>query len=311
MSSLNFRSLAILGLIVLMGAGCTTQPVQQSQAFSEAGIVYAEAMDRLMKTTIDVVVEKDSRTLLYIQNLTKHADKKKERKILEKYLFDHDREIKKQLAALNDLHRNARQLKRYFINLGTLANADVSNAAAQSVGQLSDAINVSNKKLTSTHALVISAKEKKALSSVAGFIASSYKSAQLRQAIKKDAEIISRQLLLHEKMVGLLAKLILQSQRVEAARAYTAKVARPYKKKDIKKESIWKKIRKDALISSFHDATLVRAQESAQQMRHIWHSMVENKTDIASIKLFIQDVNEIVSVADQVKAALNEGEATP
>lgn len=305
----NDFHIAVLVALLLIGlTGCNSQPIKQAKAFAEAGIAYSEAMDALMESTIEIVVEKDSRTLLYIQSLTNLADKQAERTKLENYLSKHDTAIKKQLSALNELHKNSRQLKLYFVNLNALATANVSDAAFQSTGKLSDAINASNAKLKKSQNLVVSENEKQALSAVSGFVASTFQSSQLRRAIKRDAQIISEQLLLNEKMFALLSEIILQARRVDNAREYKTKVMRPYKKKTISNTITWKNYRKDILIASYHDATLDRARESAQQMRFIWHSMVENKPDIASIELLIQDVNDIVAVAEQVKAALKDKE---
>jgi len=304
----NFCFAVIIGLLLAGLTSCTTQPVNESKVFAEAGIAYSEAMDDLMKTTIDVVIEKDSRTLLYLQSLTNLANKQAERAKLEKYLSKHDEEIKKPLTALNELHKSNRHLKQYFINLNALATANVSDAASKSLEQLSDTINASNAKLNKYPDLVVSVKEKQALSSVSGYVASTFQSSQLRNTMKRDARIISEQLLLNEKMIVLLSNMILQARRVDAAREYKTKVIRPYKKKAISNEAAWKSFRKDILIASYFDATLERARESAQQMRTIWHSMVENKPDIVSIELFIQDVNDIVAVAEQVKAALMDKE---
>jgi hypothetical protein len=304
----DFRFVVLVVWLLVALTGCNTQPVKQSKAFAEAGIAYSVAIDELMKTTIEVVVEQDSRTLLYLQSLTSMADKKAERAKLAGYLSDHDAAIKKQLIALNELHKNSRLLKRYFVSLNALATATESNAASQSVGKLSDAINTSNTKLKKNEKLAISDTEKQALTGVSAFVASTFQSAQLRSAMKRDAQIISEQLLLNEKMLALLSNMILHAGRANAARDYKSKVMRPYKNKKISKTATWKNYRKDILLFSSYDATLERAKESAEQMRSIWHSMVENKLDITSIELFIQDVNDIVTVAAQVKAALKDKE---
>ena len=298
----------LIALLFIGLASCTTQPVKESKAFAEAGIAYSEALDELMKTTIEVVVEKDSRTLLYLQSLTNLPDKKAEREKLTKYLSDHDTAIKKQLRALNELHKNSRQLKLYFVNLNALASAPVSEAASQSVAQLSNAINASNTKIKNNQELVVSENESQALSGISGFVASTFQSSQLSSAMNRDAKIINEQLLLNEKMLTILSATLLQTRRVDAARVYKSKVMRPYKKKTITDTTVWKNYRKDTLVASYHDVILERARESAQQMRIIWHSMVENKLDIVTIELFIQDVNDIVAVTQQVKAALNDKE---
>ena len=303
-----FRFIVFFTLILVGLTGCNTQPVEQSKAFAEAGIAYSQAIDELMKTTIEVVVEQDSRTLLYLQSLTNMADKKAERAKLLKYLSDHDAAIKKQLTALNELHKNSRLLKRYFVNLNALATATESNSASQSVGQLSDAINTSNTKLKNNPKLEISDAEKQALTGVSGFVAATFQSAQLRNAMKRDAKVISEQLLLNEKMLALLSDIILRAGRANAARDYKSKVMRPYKNKKILEITTWKKYRKDILISGSYHAILERAKESAEEMRTIWHRMLENKLDITSIELFIKDVNDIVTVAGQIKAAFKDKE---
>jgi len=304
----DLRFVGLVACLLVALTGCSTQAIEQSTTFAEAGIAYSEAMDELMKTTIEVVVEQDSRTLLHLQSLTNMADKKAERAKLATYLTEHDKVIKKQLIALNDLHKSSRLLKRYFINLNALATATESTAASQSVGQLSDAINSSNNKLKKSQDLAISDTEKQALSGVSGFVASTFQSSQLRSAMKRDAQIISEQLLLNEKMLSLLSGMILQAGRANAARDYKSKVMRPYKNKKISKTVTWKKYRKDILIFSSYDATLERAKESAEQMRTIWLNMLENKLDIVSVESFIRDVNDIVAVATQVKAALKDKE---
>lgn len=301
-----FLVLAFTVPIITISACSPT--VMQSEKLSDVGIKYTEAVNELIEVTTDAIIDADSDNLLYIQRLTSLADKKEEKQQSEKRLREHDEQVKKLVATLGSFRGYTATLKTYFINLQDLARTDAPESAAKAVEELSASINHANNTLLKTEKLGITDKEKEAFGSLAGLTVKGYKSAQLQEALKRDASIIAEQLLLHEKLLIKLGGILKHSTKKAYADEWKTKILKPYRNKNISSPTSWKKERKRLLKSTFFVTTLDNAEKAAKQMRLVWANILEGKTDLQSIGLLLNDINELTAVLQQLKEAAKEDE---
>jgi hypothetical protein len=264
-------------------------------------------MEQLLEATTTLVIEDDSNTLLYQQRLTSHRDKKVERDALEGFLNRHDEELKRQIALFAMLRDQNRLLRHYFQNLKTLATKDASASAAQAVEGLSSAINSANGVIkNSTPNVVITDDEREAITSLAGLAAKGVQARMLKEALKRDSAIVDEQLLLHEKLMAILADILKHSAEKRYVTDRKTRIVRPYKNKAIDDVEAWKQARKELMLSAFHSEALDRAVLAARQMRLVWRNIVENKTSLASVNLLITDLNELVATTELIQKARME-----
>lgn len=294
-----------IGLTVLLiGMASCTYTIKQSGEFSDVGIKYADAVVELLDVTTDTVIEDDSNTLLYLQDLTSLEDKKQEREKLEKFLKEHDDAVSDLVATLEQFRIYARTLKGYFVNLQALAGTDAPESTAKAVDELSASINNASGSLRKSEELFISEAEKNALSGLARLVSKGVQSVKLRQALERDASIIGEQLLLHEKLLAKLSGILEHSAKKRYVNERKDKVVKPYKNKEITNIEEWKKARARMLRTAFFVKSLDTATKAAQEMRQVWGGILEGKTDLGAIRLLLEDINEITAVAHQLKEAL-------
>jgi len=228
--------------------------------------------------------------------------------VLEKRLKEHDKVIKELVTTLGSFRGHTNTLKTYFINLQALSGSDSPESVAKAVEELSTSINYANATIRDKEKLVITDEQKEVFGSTAGLVARGIQSTKLQQALKRDAPIISEQLYLHEKLMEKLSGILMQSAKKAYINKWKLNVLKPYKNKNISSESNWKKERKELLISTFFETSLDNAKKTAQQMRLFWGNMLENKTDLKSVGLLINDINEMTAVLHQLKQSLREAD---
>jgi hypothetical protein len=290
--------------VLLIGIAACTHTIKQSEEFSDVGVKYADAVVELLDITTETVIEDDSNTLLYLQDLTSLEDKKEERKELEKFLNEHDDKLSALLATLGQFRIYTRTLKGYFVNLQALAGTDAPESTAKAVAELSASINHASKSLRKSENLLINDTEKNALAVLGRLVSKGVQSAMLREALERDAPIIGEQLLLHEKLLAKLAGILKHSANKRYEIDRKIKVLKPYKNKEITNIEEWKKARENLLKSTFFVTSLDKATKASQQMRVIWEGILEGKTDLGSIGLLLEDINEITAVTRQLKEAV-------
>jgi len=299
---------AVSSLLILSLPFACTYTIQQSGEFSDAGIHYTKAVDELLQVTADTIIEDDSNMLLYLQDLTLMEDKKKESKLLETRIKQHDKEVLALLKTLAQFRRQTHMLNGYFTKLQALTDTEAPEGTAKAVGQLSTSINNASLALEKSEKLPISVAEKEALSGLAGLASKGVQSAKLREALERDATIIGAELLLHEKLLAKLAGILEHSAKKKFVTARKVKILKPYKSKTIKNKEEWKKARENLLKSTASIPTLFAATEAAREMRLVWEGILEGKTDIASVQLLLADINDLTAALRKLKEAKQQPE---
>jgi hypothetical protein len=293
--------------VFFTGVAACTYTIKQSQGFSDVGIKYADAVSELIEVTTDTVIEDDSNTLLFLQILTSLEDKKEERKLFEKWLREHDREVAALVETLGRFRGHAAMLGAYFTNLQALAETDAPESTAKAVSELSATINEVGKSISETEELVVSGAESDAFASLSGLVSKGIQSAKLRAALERDAPIIAEQLLLHEKLLRKLSNILKQSAKKASINEWKVEVLQPYKNRKVNNQKAWKEARAGVLKSAFFSRTLDKATQAAKQMRMVWGNILAGETDLVSIRLLLSDINELTAVLNQLKEANSEG----
>ncbi len=299
---------AVGSLIILTVPFACTYTIHQSTEFSDVGIKYTEAVEELLRVTEDTIIEDDSNTLLYLQDLTSMEDKKEESRLLEKRLKQHDEEVLTILRSLAQFRRHTRLLNAYFVNLQALARTDAPGDTAKAVGQLSASIDNARLALEKSERLSISESERDGISDLAKLVSRGVQSSKLKEALERDAPIIGAELVLHEKLLTKLAGILEQSAKKKFVNERKVKVLEPYKSKEIKNKEQWKKARESLLKSTTTIPTLEAATEAARQMGLVWKGILEGKTDVTSVQLLLADINDLTAALGKLKGATQQAE---
>lgn len=90
---------------------------------------------------------------------------------------------------------------------------------------------------------------------------------------------------------------------IESDEFRNAKIISPYIKKQVQIGDQWKKDRKSWLKSQFTFENLNKAKEAARQLRSVWGQILQGRSDLVSITLSLQDINEFVLIVKKINEA--------
>jgi hypothetical protein len=267
---------------------------------STSGIQYADAVDGLLNVTIDRVIDFDSTEAIKIR---KYASEDS----LKSTIKERDSALLGLLNELNSFRRYTQQLKVYFLNLQALADSSVQTETGAAVRALSESVRNSNKEIKGEDSISLSNEEIDGIAKLGGLVAKEMHAAKISSALQRDATIISEQLLLHEKLLDNLAGILTSRFEIENDEFRNEKVIGPYTNKETPLGAEWKKDRKKWLKSQFTFASLNKAKEAARQLRAVWEQILQGQSDLNSISSVLQDINEFVTIINEIKEA-NESE---
>ena len=127
---MNKKIIFPLVIISVIISGCTTQSIKQGKDLSTSGIAYTVAVDNLIGTSIDTVIDFDS------------AELKKSRIGSKSDLMDiitcKNKALIKILKEFSAFRAQTKLLKAYYINLQALADSSIKDDAGEAVKSLSD-----------------------------------------------------------------------------------------------------------------------------------------------------------------------------
>jgi hypothetical protein len=273
-----------------------SQRIQSTKDLSSSGILYAEAVDGLLNVTIDRIIDFDSTEALQVRKRAKEE-------MLEQSIKERDAALIELLNELNSFKKYTQQLKAYFQNLQALANSSVQKDTGAAVLELSKSINNANEVIRKDKAIELDKETMDDISALGGLVAKQVHAAKISTALRRDAGIISEQLILHEKLIENLAEMLEDCFDVESDKFYSDKVFGPYVNKQQKIGVQWKKDRKVWLTSQFTLGSLNKAKEAAKQLRAIWEEILQGRSDLGSITMLLQDINEFVEVVNEINNA--------
>ncbi len=296
--SLVCRRIFVPVSLILILSGCPgpSQRIQSAKHLSTSGVLYADTVNGLMSVTIDRIIDFDSTEALQIR---KWADEKKLKQNIEKKNAD----LIKFLKELNSFRRYTQLLKAYFLNLQALADSPVRKDMGAAVERLSESIKSANKEIRKKKNIELSKETMDGFAALSGLVAKHIHAAKIRDALRRDAGIISEQLILHEKLVEDINDLLKGRFQEEEDEFLTEKVIGPYVDKQQEIGDQWKKDRKKWLTSQFTIESLKKAKEAAKQLRAVWEEILQGRSDLGSITLLLQDINEFVEVVDKINEA--------
>jgi len=201
------------------------------------------------------------------------------------------------------MRRYTQQLKIYFLNLQSLANSPIQEETGSAVRELSESIETSNRKIREKSTVKLSEDEKEGIAALSQSVAKGIHAAKINAALRRDAKIISEQLLLQEKLLDILTEMLVDRFNIENDEFRNLKVIGPYTKKQLQLGEQWKKDRKSWLKSQFTFESLSKAKEASRQLRSVWEQILQGRSDPASITLLLQDINEFVLIVNKINEA--------
>ena len=302
MNKLDPRSKCSAASIVLLTtliSGCAgpTQTIKRAEGFSAAGITYSDTVVGLLDLTADRVINDDSDILLRQRKFLPKDE-------LENALNEQDQAIVPLVKTLGSFRDSTRKLKAYFTALQALTGSTAHEEAGPAMGELVDSINSANKTIKESEKVVYNEKEKGFISELTGLAARSVQAKKIHASIEHSAPVIGEQLLLHEKLLARITKILQDSYQIEMDRLHS-RIVSQYVDKDKSVGDKWKADRKVWITSTFFVESLRNSITAAKVMREKWEVFLSGATDAESVELLLADINEFMAAARGLKDVEN------
>lgn len=279
---------------MLLGGCATTQSIQQGKDLSSSGIAYTDAVVNLLVITTDQVIDFDSAELIKTRRGTNPRE----------MVSAKNDGLVGVITELNRFRAQTKLLKTYFINLQALADSPVKDDAGVAVKSLSDSISKLNKALEGENGEEsLSEDQKTQIGALGGLVANTIHTAKVKNALKRDAEVIGTYLALQENQLGNITDILKDRFQAENDLFLNKEVIAPYEDKSKPLPSSWSENRKQWVKSQFVNQQLNTAKEAAKQLGGVWADILQGKSDINSLSVLIYDVNEFVTTIKDLEDA--------
>jgi hypothetical protein len=284
-SGLLLLSVAALSL---SASGCATARVNRFRGFAEAGAVY-------VKTTAVVLDEAEAAAIAADSMVLEKSRPGLTPEQRGKTILEHNELLRERLALLADLRRHGMLLRSYFEALAALAESD----GPSGIGDAAEGLVTS---LGQLHPRIENAKVGDL--AVSGFVgkAANLVVARFRlSALERELELQKAALtVVTEQMETDLKATLLQRESNE--------VVLPYAGEDPLPKS-WAEKRQEILLASVRVSSARAAADAAEKMKIAFVALVEGRFTQEDLSALISDVNEIISLIEDVQATPNEAPA--
>lgn len=288
------RFLLVL-LPLLWFAACATpaQQVDQARQFASAGVAFCDALPPLYDAYWLQSVQADSLDLIHQRDILEKTANPDSAKLRE-YLDKSDEDLKQTLDILRLLKAHAALLRSYFAALNDLASEDVDKevppAARQAVDDLKKiGLDISGKKILGTDvgSLVETATSIAVTGAQAHF---------LRAEMEARAQIIDRELAIHEEIIGLIARKMAADRRHILVLTVQNALRKAYVNPSASLPSDWWRQRADYLSQVITIAEASRAEDAARNLRVAWSALASGGDAATSMEVVKQDVAAVMDV---------------
>ena len=270
--------------------------LEEYQKFAAAGREYASALDTLLVTSGNYVVDANSEILLRSDLQEPNEDAQNYSRITK--LDD------EWLVLIGRMRQHTDLLKRYFFALENLATSDAPEQARQTTERIfTELNNVGNAIQEST---LVSTQVGSALSPIPKIILSQKIKGALRKEIEERKEAIYREIALQDLVLELLTiqlqknlKIIRDSRDNRTVLpAYTSPVP-------INDPDAWVEDRRNIRMMTLSIEALNNATQASEEFKQAFELLLEDKFTIARANAFLSDVESLLKVAEDLKKANN------
>jgi hypothetical protein len=281
-----------LVLVSLLLGGCTSR-INHFKNFSDAGVIYADTMNKLLGEAGGVSIDGDSAVLLETRSgLSTGFDGER-----DKTFDQHNKLLQKRLNILGDIRDHTLLLKSYFEALAALAGSDVGTGISTATQGIVSQLDQLNPKIT--NAKLGAAPIGALIGPVTELLVASFQQAVLDEELKANSNTIERELALHVAAIKSVAaiwktdhQVILSGQDIENRNLFLQNKALP---------GNWAKTRKAILVSGNSLELVDSATMAAENLKITFENLVENKVSAEDIPLIFNDLNKVMDLIELVK----------
>jgi hypothetical protein len=285
-----FAPLSVV-LLTLISTACAAR-VTQFHDFATAGVSYQRASDAVLDDAGTAAIRADNAVLVRARPDIP-TSKQRQTDVLQ-----HNRDLQKRMAVLRDLRRHGRVLQRYFQALAAIAESKAPEAAAAAAGQTFTALSSLSTTLKSSQAGAV-------VPPLTKLVVGSFKVRALENELKQRADAIAAEIKLQEVLFKIVGDTLRTDLRVQLNTMETGQVIAPFAA-DATLPSSWGTTRETFLKASASAESADAAARAAAAMQEAFTALVQNRFDHAAFNSLLDDIAEVLSIAEQLAPASGE-----
>ncbi len=296
-STRRLGGLCVAALLAVAVAGCgTSARFAQFQKFSQAGVTYADTVPAILDEAFELALAVDSLVLTRTRN---HLTRPQRIRALS----ESTKALQERQQVFGEIRRHAVLLRTYFVALGQLAASDADSGIPQATEGLVQSMQGLSGKLkdqTINFGNNIKIPIDKFVGAIATIAVRSYRSAVLTRELRRNAQVIERELAIQEAAIQAVAEGMRDQVQLQINDEMLRQVARPYVN-DGSLPSDWNARRLAIFKRNTTIAAADAAAKAAKNLRLSFIALVENRFDLASLNLLISDLNAVVSFVEKYR----------
>jgi hypothetical protein len=289
---LTKRAMIIPAASLLLLSGCASR-VSQFKDFGEAGVKYADTMNKLLDASGGVSIDADSAVLMEARSgMSSGYDGERDKK-----LEQHNKLLTERLEILNAIAEHNQLLSTYFEALaglaGSNAGAEIATGTTGIVNELSK-LNPRISKATLGNASIGSL-----VGPATKLVVASFQQAALEKELKAHAKTIERELELQVAAIEAVSDIWETDQKVIVGGKGITN--REQFLQDNSLPGNWAENRKAVLIVSNSAKLADSAKEAAKKLKEAFVKLAENKVDVVDIPVLVNDLKKVLELIELVK----------
>lgn len=279
-----------IGITVLLTA-CSNSTLIKSQNLSASSIAYAETVKDLLDETIKHVIDIDSKELA----------RTRVGKNLDARLKQRNQSLKSLIAEINQFRVQTTLMNSYFLNLQALADSTIKDDIGMNVGTISGRIQYMNNRPRDADddariSRLLTEEEEGYISQIGSMVIGSFYAARIESALRRDAPIIGKQMLLQKKQLDHILDILKDRLDVGSRLHLTDEVVAPFVNLDSEMydKNTWIDSRRRYFDMRQAAPIFADVKEANKALRLAWEDILRGKKDIGSVDNMLADVNEFL-----------------
>lgn len=288
---LTKRAMIVPVASLLLLGGCGSR-VSQFKDFGEAGVKYADTMNKLLDASGGVSIDASSAFLINQRSIPGDAGE------LNK-LKESDEQMKERVQILNAIAEHNRLLSTYFEVLAGLAGSNAGTEIGTGTTGIVNELSKLNPRISKATLRKGAAPIGSLVGPVTELVVASFQQAALERELKRNAKTIERELELQVAAMQAVATIWKSDQ--ETIIEGNKKINQEQFLKDNALPGNWAANRKAILTASTSTKLADSAREAAKKLKEAFVKLAENKVDVVDIPVLVNDLKKVLELIELVK----------
>lgn len=277
--------------VALVLSSCATARVNHFDRFAEAGVAYTRAAETVLDEAGKSAMATDSMVLERVRPSLSPEER-------GETILAHNKELRERLILLGDLKRHGQLLRTYFEALGALAESDSPSGIGEAASGVVDSLGKLNQRIASAEVGEFAVSG--FIGKVAGIAVANFQLGALEKELKANAGTIERELDLQKAALTAVTEQMRTDLQFQLQQQESREVVQPYAAESPLPAN-WPQRRQEVLQANLEIASVSAAADAAEKLKISFISLVEGRFTEADLPALISDINEVVTLIEDIR----------